>query len=389
MLLCTGLSRAGDSPPLDLRGASIPVQPEHAWQRFGGDLVRGFYNMYQPCVVEVPGSEYPYRMWFFGWAAGESNPDVPGSDAIFHARSRDLEHWEIYAGEGGWDPGMSPEHWRPVVTASDTYHDSCHNGDPSVVYRDGRFYMAYSASSPPGHREGPDLGEAVMLCSIMGATSDDGIHWTKTAQPLLIESEAAQAAHDISDHHVNFLRPSLHWQDGRWRMWFDYLPRGLRSVSMGCAENTDAFDAPGGFRPVHDLDRPLIISWVNPDVVRHEGRYYAFGDPPGFPGRTGWQARAVCEAVSDNGMDWRVVGFITPDADAAACHVPQALVAERDGLPWLFLFYATQRGGTETFGVYDFRYDRIRARRRPLVNPSTDLPDEPARSGAVPPREAP
>jgi hypothetical protein len=74
----------------------------------------------------------------------------------------------------------------------------------------------------------------------------------------------------------------------------------------------------------------------------------------------------VCEAVSDDGLNWRVVGYIAPDPDAAACHVPQALVAHHDGVPWLHVFYSTQRGGTETFGVYDFRYDRIRCVRRKL-----------------------
>ncbi len=361
-----------DSDSLDARLVTIPVQPEGSYERFGGDLIHGFYNMYQPCVIEVPGREHPYLMWFFGWAAGESNPGVPGVDAIFHARSKDLLRWEVYCGEDDWDGDMIPGRWQPVLVASDRYYDNCHNGDPSVAHKDGRFYMAYSATSKPGHREGEGLGEAVMLCSIMGATSEDGIHWEKTAQPLLIETEEAQAAQDISGHHVNFLRPSLHWQDDRWRMWFDYIPAEIGSVSMGCAENTGEFGAPGAFKPVHPLEKPLIIGWVNPDVARHAGKYHAFGDPGGYPGRTGWESRAICEAVSDDGLNWRIVGFIAPDPDAAASHVPQALVAHHDGVPWLHVFYATQRGGTETFGVYDFRYDRIRCVRRKLGEASVE-----------------
>ena len=360
---------AADAPehePLDVPAMTIPVQEDGGWERVPGNLLSGFYNMYQPCVLETPGDAYAYRMWFFGWAADMSNSAFPGSDAIFHARSKDLATWEVYAGDAGWDTEMKPERWRPVVNASDRYYDSCHNGDPSVAFKDGRYYLGYSATSQPGHRKGAGLGEAVMLCSIMGATSDDGIHWEKTAQPLLIETQEAQDAQDISAHHVNFLRPSLHWQDGRWRMWFDYIPAGIGQTCMGMAENKGAFDAPGGFKPAHDLSKPLIIGWPNPEVVRYDGTYYAFADPGGYRGRTGWEARVLCEAVSDDGFNWRMAGFITPDDDAAACHVPQALVTHRDGRPWLYLFYATQRGGTETFGTYDFRYDRIRAKRRAL-----------------------
>ena len=79
----------------------------------------------------------------------------------------------------------------------------------------------------------------------------------------------------------------------------------------------------------------------------------------------GWTSRALCEAVSNDGLAWDIVGFIDPDADAAACHVPQALATEQDGVPWLYVFYATQRGLKDrTDGVYDYRYDRIRAVRR-------------------------
>ncbi len=350
--------------------AVIPVQEASAWERVGGNLLDGFFNMYQPCVIEMPDGDYPYKMYFFGWAVDTGNTAFPGCDAIFHARSKDLAHWEVWAGDGAWDGEMQHERWRPVVTASDRVYDSHHNGDPSVVYKDGVYYMAYSASSEPTYRKTPGQGEAQMLCCIMGATSTDGIHWRKTGQPLLIEDEETQKADDVRDRYANFLRPSLHWEEGRWRMWFDYSHPDL-GVSMGCAENTGEFGAPNGFKVVHDLASPLIPFWVNPDVVRAGNRYYAFGDPGGYAPalsdpHAGWRSRCICEAVSNNGLEWEIVGFVPPDADAAACHVPQALVTEQDGKTWLYVFYSTQRGGTETFGSYDFRYDRLRAMRRAI-----------------------
>ena len=69
------------------------------WQRDPQPLLTHFDNMYNPCVVET-GGEYRFRMWLFGWAAGHGNPGVPGCDAIFHARSRDLRRWEVYCKDG-------------------------------------------------------------------------------------------------------------------------------------------------------------------------------------------------------------------------------------------------------------------------------------------------
>ena len=67
---------------------STPAQ-QAPWERDPEPLLDGFVNMYNPCVVEV--DEAPrYRMWFFGWAASQTNKDIPGCDAILHARSDDL-----------------------------------------------------------------------------------------------------------------------------------------------------------------------------------------------------------------------------------------------------------------------------------------------------------
>jgi hypothetical protein len=68
--------------------------------------------------------------------------------------------------------------------------------------------------------------------------------------------------------------------------------------------------------------------------------------------------------VSDDGLHWRVAGYLPPDPDTPACHVPQALVTVRGDTEWMYLFYAAQRGGGPP---YDYRYDRIRARRRPVA----------------------
>ncbi len=358
-----------DAGPAEENIYERPVHQHADWQRPGQDILWNFHNMYQPCVIEVPDDAWPYRMWFFGWATEDTNPDIPGCDAIYHARSRNLLHWEIWQGDGQWDTEMQPTTWAPVLTASTRYYDSWHNGDPSVVYREGRYYMAYSATSESGFKKSTNHLDGQLLC-IMGATSEDGITWTKTDQPLLIESEAAMTAETTDDHICDFHRPSLMWHEGKWKLWFDYWnhPNG---VCMGYAENTGEFGVPGGFQVQHDLrTEPLIKNWPNPDVVLINGVYHAFADPVGYPPTDDssasarlWSSRALCEAVSDDGLQWRILGYIPPDDDTAACQVPQALVTNIEGEDRLYLFYATQRGGAP---VYDFRYNRIRAMWRPL-----------------------
>lgn len=343
--------------------AHVGQADEPAWQRDAEPLLTNFNNMYNPCVVEV-GGKYRYRIWFFGWAAGHTNPGVPGCDAIFHARSKDLKDWEVYAGKGQWDATMSPKHWQPVLHASDRWYEAWHVGDPSVVYKDGKYYMAYSATSK--HFEPREGYPATMVQCIMGAVSADGINWTKTKQPLLITEGDTRDPKPNPDRIGDFHRPCLHWHEGKWRLWFDYWVPG-QGACMGYAENAQAFGKAGGFTVQHELEKPSLQYWPNPEVIKIGETYHCFSDAPGYPTKAGaspWQGRQLREAVSEDGIHWTKKGFIAPDEDAEACHVPQALVTTIDGKRWLYLFYATQVGTSRNDGKYHYQYDRIRAMKR-------------------------
>jgi hypothetical protein len=340
------------------------------WQRDPTPLLTNFNNMYQPCVVEV-GGEWRYLMWFFGWATTTGNPSTPGMDATFHARSKNLKHWEVYCRDGTWDATMNPKLWLPILHASDRWYDNYHNGDPSVVLKDGRFYMAYSTCSAPLKKKIAGYPNGMVL-AVMGATSDDGIRWRKTDQPLLIRAGDSAGPAVEPERIGDFNRPSLMWDQDRWKLWFDYWIPG-KGNCLGYAENTGAFARAGGFEIWHDLKKPLMENWVNPEVIKVNGKYLGFGDPVGYPVKPGisgsamtWMSRQLCEAFSEDGIQWRRVGFIPPDADTDACHVPQALVTTVDGQRWLYLFYATQIGSRSNDGQYHFQYDRIRAMRRRL-----------------------
>lgn len=340
------------------------------WQRDPKPLLTNFDNMYNPCVVET-GGEHRYRMWFFGWAAGHANPGIPGCDAIFHARSRDLRTWEVWGTGDAWDTTLTPTKWAPVLHASERWYEAWHVGDPSVVLRDGRFYMAYSATSKDF---GPVRGyPSRMVQCVMGAVSDDGIHWKRTDCPLLIRAEDTACPEAEPGRIGDFHRPSLHWENGQWRLWFDYSLPGS-GTSMGYAENTGDFMKPGAFKIAHDLRKPLLMNWPNPEVIRIGDRYHCFADPPGYPlqsGESTWRGRQIREAVSRDGLSWKMLDFIPRDEDDEVCHVPQALVTTIDGGRWLYLFYATQVGYKKNDGQYHYQYDKIRAMRRRIDSSET------------------
>jgi hypothetical protein len=369
------------------------------WQRERVPILAGFYHVYQPCVVETGGA-WRYHMWFFGWAAAPTNPDDPGCDAIYLARSHDLRRWEVYGRDGSWQrPPYVPAAWAPVVCASDRWYDAWHNGDPSVVFKEGRYYMAYSATSV-------DVGEVDgypfrMACCVMGAVSDDGIRWTKSAAPLLIAEQDAFPPQPARGRIGDFHRPCLRHENGVWRLWFDYVcPRRSATsadaaedddrfqLGMGYAENRGDFLQPGGFVLQHELRQPLLDNWPNPEVIKVGNRYHGFADPSGYPvpadwprDGKGWASRQIREAVSEDGVHWTKLDYIAPDPDTPACQVPQALVTRIEGRTWLYLFYATQVGYRERIGLtdlsqptdkpigsrrYQYEYDRLRAMRRPV-----------------------
>jgi hypothetical protein len=71
----------------------------------------------------------------------------------------------------------------------------------------------------------------------------------------------------------------------------------------------------------------------------------------------GWASRQIAEAVSSDGINWKVTGYLDPDSDTPADQVPEAFVMhQKDGRDKIYVFYACQIGGNP----YDYQYDRIR-----------------------------
>jgi hypothetical protein len=338
------------------------------WEALPGCVLGGFRNLYNARVLRVPDSDYPYRMWLFGWAAEDDNPGYAGADAVFHARSRDLRAWEVYAGEGRWDATGDPSVWVPVLCAGTQPWDNIHAGDPSVVLRDGVYHMAYSSVGFDGVRDAEGKDHTYVVSCVMGATSPDGIHWTRSSRPILAWSEEFRNRWEIvngkigdppPDYYGSYHRPSLLWDKGRWRLWFDYFVPGT-FVSMGYAENEGDFLDPSSWQVVRAGDRPLIRDWPNPSVVRVGDRYMAFSDAPGYPAEWGGDSRQTTVAESPDGIEWTVTGHLRPWG-RESCHVPEAFVdAAAEGGPWLYLFVAWK----PDVQPWDYRYKEVRVLRK-------------------------
>ena len=367
-MLVGAASAYSESIPYSVQLESRHVNRTPFWERSHRDVLTGFGNMYHATLLQVNDSDYPFRMWFFGWAEADCNPEWPGCDAIFHARGTGLEEWEVYAGKR-WDGTQDPSTWVPVLTPQDKPYDAWHNGDPSVVLHKGRYYMAYSATGP--NSDGIQFGGAGDtdgdLYCVMGAISDDGIHWQRTDKPLVIyEPEIGAQGDPKTDAfmHGMYHRPSLLFDKGRWRLWFDYWTE--RGVSMGYAESAEETFMEADFRVLRAGSEPLLPEWPNPAVIKVGKHYYSFADPAGYG--EGWPGRQLAEAISEDGLMWRILGYLPPDPDTPACHVPSAALVHHDERPWLVVFYACQIGGKP----YDYRYDRIRYMKRAIGNDETE-----------------
>lgn len=376
------------------------------------DLLSNFYSMYQPEVVyvsewDVQGG-YPYLMWFGGWAYTQENTSLPaelypgypgypgydGGDAIFMARAQSLEGpWQVYSrnyenDQYYWDDQMSSYNWCPIMTCGNSWYDNWHVNDPSVVYQNGRFYMAYSAmgtdtNGVAGHLENvqtpnPD-GQA---SCIMGAVSVDGIHWVRSSAPLMIWTyEAGYNETQNSDGYMGgYQRPSIMYENGKWRMWFDY-----KYNRLGYAECTGDFMTPESWELKQCQDINGMTIWaVDFDVAKVGDIYYAYGDPYLYwydniysdkyaalelevyenKDPDHWRMRQLVEYQSYDGITWIPTGFFLPDTipnndyGYGANQVPQIFLDHENDR--VCIFYATQRGLSGGAQEYDWTWSNFR-----------------------------
>lgn len=320
------------------------------------------YHLYNPDIVRIDAEPAPlYRMYLFGWARDVCNSGLPGCDAIFYGHSTQLDDWH---GLSKPDPGGESAlgiHLRPTLTAGTEFWNQWHIGDPSVI-RVGELYFASFSTSgfdQDGINPHPDTNVSPnherdrddYYYSIGGATSADGVSWQTQATPLL----SSPTEFGVRDFAIDgtFQRPSLLYEDGRFKMWFDYFHAnpGYRH-SMGYAEAigppTVRTFQPDNWVVRQAFDYPAIPNWPNPEIVRLPFGYVAFADPKGH-GDEKWVERKTSMAFSRDGLSWRILGFLEHDQDCDANHIPEAF-ADGDRL---HLFTAC---------MVDLRYRRLKQR---------------------------
>ena len=192
MLTLLGLLAIGQSLVLDPPWQST----ERAPHRKG--------NLYAPELVRVEGR------WFLYYGAQGTD----GHDRIHLAISTDGSHWK-----------------RQGVVLEDA--SANHVNDPSVVLRDGLFYLYYTLA-----REG--LRDVIAL-----ATSRDGLHFEKQR---VVVGTGKEGTWDS----LLAGRPSVLFEDGKFRMWYDgrkdlplvspdrTAPKSSSSIrAVGLAESVD------------------------------------------------------------------------------------------------------------------------------------------------------
>ncbi len=375
-LLCPVSSITADwSAPWN-RGRETDLTAE--WEKPRPTNLKDFYNLYNPRIVEVPGSVWRYRMWFFGWATGENNPQPPDGtligDAIYHARARALDQWEVYAGRDPrghavWDRSGDASRWVPVVRSkSECPWTNAAVGDPSVVYHRGRYYMALSAVGFEPHADVKPQ-RLYMINSVMGATSRNGIDWELTPRPIALWNREMSIRFDLNDPHARppkgyyggYHRPSLMLEGNRWKLWFDYYhPEAF--LAMGYAECSGEFTRPEHWHVLRSGRHPCLMDWPNPSVIRVGKRYLAFADAPWYPSPYGGDGRLITMAESIDGLNWNTLGHIRPEG-LASSHVPEAFLRTEPDGDWLYLFYAW-KPETRPDTPWDFRYKAIRYVRK-------------------------
>ena len=133
-------------------------------------LMRGVNGSWDSGSVHGPSSVLYNGTGYTMYFTGNNNTSLQ-SLSIGVAFSADGVHWKEYSANPVLKPGPDP-------------YDSTWIMNPSVVLRNGTYYMWYTGRSSPDFRT---PGGIYPFYAINLATSHDGIHWTKyTGNPVFL-----------------------------------------------------------------------------------------------------------------------------------------------------------------------------------------------------------
>ncbi len=186
-------------------------------------------NLYAPEILVENGT---YKMWYGAQSA-------TGHDAIHFATSADGVHWTKYG----------------VVIPTGIYN---HVNDPSVVRVNNTYYMYYSVA--------PEDEMDQVWC----ATSQDCLFWIIRGSVIL--PAAAQTEWDS----LKVGRPSVLYQDGIFKMWFDGTQRDVsdpKAVAPGTGRHVGFANSTDGLNWVKYTANPVFNNSGAIDVEFVDGMF--------------------------------------------------------------------------------------------------------------------
>lgn len=252
LLLSLAASLAADSPQLLLKGESETELAPH-----------GQGNVYAPDVHRDEDGN--------GWIMWYGGQGHDGHDRIHRADSTDGRHWEK----------------RGVAVDCGTAN---HVNDPSVVRVGSLWWMFYT------------VAQTAELDEIALATSADGLHWEKRGVVLPKGEGAVWDSWKVG-------RPSVLFENGRFRMWYDGQP-----TTEAAAANALAGVVKREGRAVGYAESIDGLTWLRrSEPVFHEGAgaidVVRLGDPLIMVIESG---SGVRWASSTDGLSWQGRGRLLP-----------------------------------------------------------------------------
>ena len=210
-----------------------------------------------------------------------------------HAVSTDLYVWN---------------HLPPVLGVRDSSWDRHHVWAPSIVRRDGVYFMFYTGvtDEPPG----PRLWQRTGI-----ATSTDLMNWNRLDQPIMTCASVPWSVCDSMNAAMAFRDPCVVpdvVQPGRWLMVYSaFAGSDPTSMVAGLATSSGDFLEWQDHSPLWITHRPITGNGLveSPSLFEHDGLYYLFfttshleqlrfavtPDPAGDPGL--WSYRGSLAAM--------------------------------------------------------------------------------------------
>ena len=231
------------------------------------DPDQGADNVYAPDVLFHDGK---WWMWYGGQGSD-------GHDSIFVAWSSDLVSWSKHASAG-----------NPVPVVD--HGGANHVNDPSVVHVGGTFYMYYT-EAPTGEND-----------RIYLATSADGISWTKKGMVLDVGAPGSWEPDRVG-------RPSVLYEDGQFRMWYD-------GQIYGVARHVGYATSPDGYNWTKHSGNPVLLHQGAVDVDR-VGDWYVLLSESGngtllFVAKNPAEWTSLGQLFGKSGQGYDAYGQVTP-----------------------------------------------------------------------------